>query len=59
MPNKCCFTCRQCVNYNGGILWYRPSDLSEVFEIFQTHSDMNVKLIAGDTGKGYDFVFIL
>lgn len=33
-------------------LWYCPSSLSQVFEIFGAHADSTVQLVCGDTGKG-------
>ena len=33
-------------------LWYQPTTVSDVFSTMKAHSDVNVKVICGDTGKG-------
>ena len=33
-------------------VWYQPNELSQVFDIISTHPNENVKLIAGNTGRG-------
>lgn len=40
-------------------LWYRPTTLSQVFEIFSAHVDAVVQLVCGDTGKGEGAFLVL
>ena len=33
-------------------VWYGPTKLAEAFDIYQSNSNANVKLVSGNTGKG-------
>ena len=35
-----------------GPQWYRPSSLTELFEILGNNPESKIKLLAGDTGRG-------
>lgn len=36
----------------GDPIWYHPTKLSDVFDIYHTNTNSIIKLICGDTGKG-------
>ena len=36
-------------------MWYRPQELKTLFDVFRVSSDLRVKLVCGDTGRGGSF----
>ena len=39
--------------------WYRPTSLSELTALVTINSSSNIKLVAGDTGRGLRYAFIV
>ena len=33
-------------------VWFKPTKLTEAFDIYQSNSTANVKFVSGNTGKG-------
>lgn len=52
--------CMQCprkgittsVHQSGGVLWYCPTSLADLYVLMSKHTDDKIRLVAGNTGKG-------
>jgi len=48
-PRKCVTTS---VHQSGGVLWYCPTSLVDLYALMSKHTDDKIRLVAGNTGKG-------
>ena len=40
------------VHQGGGVLWYCPTSLADLYALMSKHTDDKIRLVAGNTGKG-------
>ena len=56
---KCTTWCpKLCVNPSqlsstSSTLWFRPTEVADIFTVFSQYPNKMIKLIAGDTGRGH------
>ena len=58
---KCTTWCpKLCINplqsSSSSTLWFRPSEVADIFTVFSQYPDKTIKLIAGDTGRGCSLI---
>ena len=41
----------------GGVLWYCPTSLADLYALMSKHTEDKIRLVAGNTGKGIDLTY--